>query len=341
MKTSLPLVLKSSLFPSRPSNTHQSYIDLFIISVSLNILYEPGFPNFLKTLPYESDHVAVCLEIALDSKILHEDKTTAHNYPGTNWQRFNLLIGNQIKKLTPPIDRNMSALEIDDTLEKLSEIFNKTIETIVPKTSVNCDSQIPLPNNIISLINYKNSLRRTLHKKRYSTNSFLLKSQIKCLIIMIKNSIRSHYNNYYSSKLAGMKMDHNIFKNIKRFSSYKAREFFPDIISNGNGTRICGSLNKAEALAIRFSDVHKKNINLENVALSDNINHLIANAFNSSEFLTEFSANNTADIPTIPSPSNRLKAILSFCKPEEIRLISKYKNNKKKLLVQMALQILF
>lgn len=252
MKTRFPVLLKSSLFPSRTSGSNNSFIDLFLISMNLNILYENGFSNFLKTHPFESDHNAVALTINLSSQLNTIDRTQIFNFSRINWRSFNRSIENGIEKINLPLFKNIDASEIDNITEKISDIFNETLIKVVPKITLNHDSQIPLSGHIIALIHYKNSLRRILFKQRMRTDNNLLKAQINCLNIMIRNAIRTHYNNYYSKKLSDIKMDKDVFKNIKRFSSYKARAHFPDIIADSDGLKIGRTADKTEALASHF-----------------------------------------------------------------------------------------
>lgn len=329
LNTSSPVVLKSSLLPSRISSSSESFIDLFLMDASINILYENGFSNYLKTEPYDSDHMALKLNISFNSETTLEKPFEIMNLSNVDWKIVRQSIDSKLNNLALPVDVNISASAIDEIVEETSKIVNDTLTENVPLITLRKESQNPLPGNILSLIKYKNMLRRILFRNRTSSDFQLIKSLIKCIKIMIRNSLRMHYNNYYSKKLSELKIDNNIFKNIKRFCAYKARESFPDIVSDMDGSKYCNLQDKANALAKQFASVHLKNIQIGDELYSKHINQLINNTFNRPKYLIDFSLQNSAINPSVPEGHLDSRAILSFTCPDQIRQIVKFKNNKK------------
>lgn len=249
----LQITLKSTLYPTRYTHMLEAYIDLFLISPSINISFSPGYSNYLQTFPFESDHAAIKLSISLDGKLSTEPPTTIHNFKNTNGKEFNTKLNTGIFNINIPENRNMNAHEIDQSIESLSNLFIDTIETTVPKIAINPNSQIPLPNNILKLIEQKNKLRRVLHnyKNKRNNNTSVIKSEINCMNIIIKDLIKNHYNHHHLTKLQNIRPDNNLFKNIKRFSCYKTRAEFPNILTSTQNNITTTHINteqKANAL---------------------------------------------------------------------------------------------
>lgn len=215
----LSISLNSSLHPTRHCNESHTYLDLFFVSSSLNIIYPAGYTNHLKTVPFESDHDALILTISLNDNYFPSTPVTVNNYALTNWKNFNNKIEEKIKNIFFPCNRNLSNEEIDVLLEKITDILQNTINEEVPKTTIKQAGQIPLPNYILLVIKYKNKLRRIWHRQKYTHTNLTISSQIKCLNIMIKQLISNYYNEYYSTKLSNIKPDNNLkkFKKILWF----------------------------------------------------------------------------------------------------------------------------
>lgn len=53
----LSISLNSTLYPSRHSGESHSFLDLFLVSTTINIIYADRHFNHLKTIPFESDHL--------------------------------------------------------------------------------------------------------------------------------------------------------------------------------------------------------------------------------------------------------------------------------------------
>lgn len=64
---------------------------------------------------------------------------------------------------------------------------------------------------------------------------------------MIKNSILNDYKIYWKNKFENIKMDNNIFKQIKRISNYKKKYDYPDSIEDENNTQFKTEKEKCEA----------------------------------------------------------------------------------------------
>jgi len=240
-------------------------------------------------------------------------------------------------------------------VEKLSNLFLTTIDSTVPKIIINPDNQIPLPPHIINLIKYKNKLRRQWHAKNYNYSDYTLKSQIKCLNVMISRQISAHYNQHFTTKLKAIRPDNNLYKNIKQFSGYKARSKFPNLLTsteNANPQIHATTEEKAEAMGSFFENIHKKNMNLGDPTRTAEIIttihqeqktpliyfNSIQSADQSTTHFHPFPNNQNTPIHHIDQPINipgqrqltqNNQTYMNFTTPNELIEIVKSKNNKK------------
>jgi hypothetical protein len=282
--------LNSTLFPTRHCYESNAYLDLFFVSNSININYQPGYSNFLKTIPFESDHHAVVLPISLEANTILMEPIMIKNYAITNWKKFNKKIDDSIQNLQIPEDRNISNLEIDIHLTELTDLLQNTIETEVPQAILKHKGQIPLPKHILSVIKYKNQLRKILHRNNYRRTDISINSQIKCLNIMIKKLIFNHYNHYYETKLSNVRPDNNLYKNLKKFSGFKLKDKFTEVLISANNDQFFSSLEKANGIGQHFENVHKRTLDQGDAIFSESINTIIENEFSpaSDDTLTYF-----------------------------------------------------
>lgn len=213
------IIIKSSLYPSRSLNSSQSYLDLFFISSSFNVKHPPGYCNYLKTLPFESDHAAIELTIKLDCNTMPDEPILLKNFSKVNWKYFNRIFDSGLASINIPTNRAISNEEIDYILNEFNQIYGNTVDQNVPNIELRPNGQIPLSNSCLSVINYKSKLRRILFRipDKSCPRAVSIKSQIKCLNVMIDSLLTRHYENYYNRKFADIKVDNNLFKNLKRF----------------------------------------------------------------------------------------------------------------------------
>lgn len=66
---------------------------------------------------------------------------------------------------------------------------------------------------------------------------------------MIHNSIVHYYKRFWERKMKSIRIDNNIYKQIKAFSKYKSRENMPDVIENDMNEKFISDSEKSEALA--------------------------------------------------------------------------------------------
>lgn len=104
-----------------------------------------------------------------------------------------------------------------------------------------------------------------MHKTRHTPTpqSVLLNSQIKCLNTIIKNLISMFYNLYYNL-FKNIKPDNILYKNVKKFSHYKASAALPAIISNPLSNRapiFQTNTEKANTLGAHFENIHRSTTN--------------------------------------------------------------------------------
>lgn len=349
--------LIGSLYPSRHSNESHSYLDLFLVSCSLNIIYPVGFSNHLKTVPFESDHDAVLLTIALHYDTIPFEPIIINDFAHTNWTTFNQKIEDGLSNILLICDRKLTNDEIDELLLKVTELLQNTIGTEVPKTTIKQAGQIPLPKKIVLVLKYKNKLRRIWHRNKYKHTDLTLISQIKCLNIMIKKLISNHYNSYYETKLSNIRPDNNLYKNLKKFSGFKMNEKFSDSLKSGDNNQLFSPQEKVNGLGQHFENVHKRTSKQGDAEFSESIGNVIKNEFiNKNINLTSFNQVKSADQsitefhpfdnilndPPLPYPTQQPLQIagqinlqtnnwnyMNFSTGEEIISIIKSKNSKK------------
>lgn len=78
---------------------------------------------------------------------------------------------------------------------------------------------------------------------------------------MLKNSLRNDYSIYWTSKIKSIKMDNNVFKQIKQISSYKKRDEMPQILSNENNEIFVSDKQKCDGFANQFINANNLTIN--------------------------------------------------------------------------------
>lgn len=296
----LKINIVHSLLPTRNQGDSHTYLDLFLVSDGISILYDQNTPNHLKTIDFESDHCVVELKISTENKLQSVDPIIIPNYSQTNWRELRTSIDEKLDDIEIPIDRNMSPQEIDNTITELNTVMIKAIEMHVPKTTIKNTTNIPLPASITKLIDEKNKMRKKWFRQRYDSSAHRLKSEIKCLNKIITEQINHLYNENWSTKLQNIEKDNNVFKNIKKFSGNNTRIEYPNLtetLINGLQTTAKTTIDKANMLGKYFESVHTQNHNTGCPNFTIIIDDLINKNFeNNSRPLMEFNSKKTADM---------------------------------------------
>src|SRR6202000_2439637 len=104
-------------------------------------------------------------------------------------------VSDSLSDFSIPNDRNLSQREVDNSIGELTDIILKSMNRAIPKYALDNFKQVELIPAIKNILNKKRSLSHKLDKSFVTTGSKesrkckRLKSEIKCLDVMARNSI--------------------------------------------------------------------------------------------------------------------------------------------------------
>lgn len=305
----------------------ESYLDLFIMTDQITVL-SPYHNNKLEIFDFQSDHKGVIANIYLEHEPETNTPATFYLWSNVNWDKVNLYINTKIEECKLPIQRNVSCNEIDKAVDNLNRLFSEIIIKFVPKLEIKNDSLIQLSMRSTKLIKQKKSLRRQAHRNRHRQNINEIWSQIRCLNNMIYNSIVSDYKKFWERKFKEIKIDQNIFKNIKKFSQYKRNNDMPTTlqINQDDSTLLSTPTDKANAFAKQFESVHKLTANYGDKNFNTTVEKFVNKTFNNNDCLINFSPDFTADLE---ERNTSEITINKFIKLSELNETIKSRNAKK------------
>lgn len=300
---------------------HRSNIDLFIVSESIHITYDPLIGNMLDIADFNSDHRGVILPINIKGQWLRNEKRTFANYGKANWNKLKRTVESTISD-TVIKNRNMTVCEIDFATAKISQLITDAAKESIPTTTIRQYSLLNLPPDLTDLIEVKNRLRRQWQRNRYNYDAHLLKSQINNLNKIIQDKIRIVHAANWTETLKEIKMDNNVFKNINKVTARTKRQKIPNLISN---TTIAETdTQKCEVLAEHFERVHTTNLNIGDQVFTDNVNNEIETIYNNNHRPNvTYSQYEPAD------PSLRFNGSMHITSIDKLMAIIKTRNNKK------------
>lgn len=149
-----------------------SHIDFGFISSHIEIINTTNIKQ-LTSEPF-SDHAAIFLEISI--KPAEIKYTNVKNFSKANWPMLLSAIETQIGQVSISTVRNLSASEIENYTEKITQIYNETIDKFIPNIRIKSDS-IQLSNHSLALLKEK--------KKHYCEKN----SEIQINRILIKSVV--------------------------------------------------------------------------------------------------------------------------------------------------------
>lgn len=284
------LNLHPTSLPTRHANNSHSFIDFFIASNSVSVTYHPHSPGFLRTLPYDSDHDAVEIICSLTSPPLLQEPITVPDFARADWRTFSSLVSSQLEQVDIPENVCLTRDEIDSVIGQITSILNSSARSTIPLVRLNKNVSLPLPNSILNVIKFKNSLRRRLFRKRYSSPCQLLKSQILCLNTLIRELISIHHRNHWERLVTSIphKPNPDLFKTVRNLCGATKHKPISPLVVDPALPPLSSDSDIANAFGNFFQQIHLRNIHLGPSAHSLSINTLIHREF----------ANNSA--PIIP-----------------------------------------
>lgn len=316
--------LECTMDPTFYRGAYSSFLDIFIISVDLNINYDVCLNSKLKICDYESDHKAVVLEVNLSGQLQQKLPTTVKDYNSTNWQMFRDKITEKINTLGSYEHVNLTPSEINSEIEKLNQIITSTIESQVPTITINHDNQLHLPILTQNLIKEKNRLRRVWQRKKYDCNQHALKADIRNITKIIQDQIKLHHQNHWIKTLQKVKLDNHTFQNINKLTGRNAKNSVPAIINEETGIRTEDDSDKANLIGSYFEKIHDSNQHLGDAIFNSLVDNEIINKIHCNFTpRVQFSISNTADPTNYFTSRNHLISI------PHLKSIIKSRMNKK------------
>lgn len=214
------LIIPSDFPTYKPAN---SFLDLVILDARLNLINSPERKT--KTLPYDSDHSAISLEISLN-----DDEFQSQNpdeiqprfiFKATNWKKFRRNLEETYQEL-PPDNRNLSVDEIDSAILNINSSITTAILNVVPRIKACNNTHKYVNSTIKKLHKIKSSLISSIHTlstldpRNIHPISLFAKNLLKLTKKRLKAQFKKATENYWTNQLK--QVDHR-----------KPESFFPKI----------------------------------------------------------------------------------------------------------------
>lgn len=220
----------------------------------------------------------------------------------------------------------MSINSIDNFAKKLENIFIEAVSEFVPNIEINCNN-VNLSNQSKALIKKKKTILRKRHRNRNSPEYKTILNELRMINTMIHSSIVNDYKRFWEKKLKNIRIDNNIYKQIKSLSTYKSKSSMPDVIENDMNVKFVSDSEKSEALARQFALTQSLTVN--NQSIHEEIVNEKYDIYDKNvcifQFSEEFPANfKDRNIDTVENINANL-----FLGTRELKTIIKSRNNKK------------
>lgn len=316
--------LDHSFEPTFYSGNYRSFLDIFLVSETIATIYNDGTGDKLEIEDFNSSHRPVILHVETSGRPQRAPKTTFTNYAKADWKSLKQNVEQNISQVPVFNHRNMTVAEIDTAIESVATIIQNAVKTSIPQTEIRANTIIPLPQELIDLIKYKNGLRRRWHRQRFCNNAHMLKADIKNLEKIIADRIKIVYSDQWTKTLKNVKLDNNTFKHINKLTSRNRRQNIPELTVNGS--HFSTDTEKAEALAQHFKTTHESTTQLGDPATTTTINNEIHSVFYKNFTpKTNFSSDSPAN------PTRRYNHAIHATSIENIKIIIKSRANKKSM----------
>lgn len=313
--------------------SENSYLDLVIFNKTLINNYSNTHHNQLKVIPYLSDHNAIEFTCVIASKISEKQIVCKYVYKNVDWEKINRKIETNLSECEIPINRNLSTIEIDTIATLLQHIICQTVEENIKKKPLNEHGYIDESQQTKTL---KHNLKLLHRRKKRSRNQNVLgdiNNSIKLLKIMITNSLKTDYQQFWQQTLKQIAVNPDVYSNIRRCSNYGKKNTTNNIMIDSTGKLYNTPNEKAKFLAEKFIKNHRvaennadQNVdvvvmqNIETLGLGECVMN-----FND-EYPARVNSNDDRQIKKSTYKRNEL-----FLSIEKANEIIKSRNNKKSL----------
>lgn len=321
----------SSKYPTCHRSELGSFIDFGFLFGDISFANNENF-NEMKSDTF-SDHSAVFIEIRV--KPLHKKNVTIKDYTKADWSRLKIFINVKLNALNIPSNSNITHLQINDFTKKLNEIYAEAIDTFIPNLELRSDL-IKLSNKSEKLLKEKKKLLRKKHRNRNSQAYTVICNELKNINKLIFLSIKNDYSDHWEKTCKNIKLNSDMFKNIKKISNYKRRVQMPNVLYEGENKE-CEYISddqKANALASQFEKTHK--ITSSTISVMEAVVNDIYDSYDCNEPVMQFSNDTPAnfkdknDFETQKINNAVVREVHDyFLSRKELQKIIKEKNNKK------------
>lgn len=253
-KQTYNISIYTSRNPTCIRSTDGSFIDFGFISSDLNMENATNRTKLNSEL--FSDHAALFINLKVEPELI--EPIYIQNFKQSKWPQMKKYIHNEISKINIPIERNLSKYEIEEYIETINEIYQNATKKYIPRIQIHTNT-VQLSKQTLKLLKEKKKLLRKKHRNKAKPIMNELNNGLKHLNCMIFNSIKTDYSKQLEHQIKNVKMDNNVFKNIKKISNYKKRDQIPNTLQNENDLNIkyTTDTQKANALADHFEKIHK------------------------------------------------------------------------------------
>lgn len=215
--------------------------------------------NSVPTIDSFSDHAAILYKIKSES-IVANKKQTIKGYASTNWHNFNKYVDKELQELKIPSTTNMNIHDIDETAYKIEEIFRLAVKKYVPEIEMYSET-VNISKQSKALIRIKKTLLRRKHRNKNTPAFNNIICELRNVNNMIFNSISNDYRGFWKKKITKIKIDNNVFKQIKSLSTYKSKTNIPDTLKSNENKILSDDSEKCEAFANQFEKTHELTYN--------------------------------------------------------------------------------
>lgn len=213
----------------------QTFIDIAIADARLKFINLIN--NKLETISYDSDHMAVYMEIETQMPLTNHAPIARPMYNRTKWKEFTKYLDDTYE-LTIPNDRNLTTQEIDEHIEQINTQIRNAVENKVPKSTQVVNKNLYITNKTRKMHKHKSKLLSILHmlqKQRHINNEQiidLIKRTLGTVKEAISNEIKKNIENYWTKIFN--KIDHKnqdqFFPVINKIFRLKQKQDLPSIM---------------------------------------------------------------------------------------------------------------
>lgn len=249
--TNPTIVVRPTAAATRCTFTAQSFIDVFLTTVGLGLTDAIRAGDGLRTLDYDSDHMAVLLE-AVTGGLERRVPKEIFAYRRMRVPDFNRLLGEELSGHGLPLDRNVTTGEIDAAVGSLTAAIDVAMNGSIPKFRPGGDFMIELPSDILQLIRQKKTLRRRMFRVHDLQEHNIIRATVRNLDNIIGQRIRIFEEEHLLRVLDGIPANADMFRKVKALSGAFNKRGIGDLVGP-DGRMVVSDEDKLDIMAAEFS----------------------------------------------------------------------------------------